>query len=78
MIAPCASLPLGVEPAAAMKNLRRLAVLEDSALLGEYGYIRSDRLFATDGTRRRGGNYHPLLHGSSPGNVAAGLWQRLT
>jgi cyclic beta-1,2-glucan synthetase len=39
VVAPyAAALALGVEPAAAMKNLRRLATLDGSALLGEYGY----------------------------------------
>ncbi|MFL6506180.1 MAG: glucoamylase family protein, partial [Candidatus Udaeobacter sp.] len=42
VVAPYASaLALGVEPTAAMKNLRRLAVLEDSSLLGEYGYYEA-------------------------------------
>src|SRR5436190_7990197 len=39
VVAPyAAALALGVEPAAAMKNLRRLATLGNSELLGEYGY----------------------------------------
>ncbi|HEY3654962.1 MAG TPA: glucoamylase family protein, partial [Steroidobacteraceae bacterium] len=42
VVAPyAAALALGVEPAAAMKNLRRLAILEDSELLGEYGYYEA-------------------------------------
>jgi cellobiose phosphorylase len=42
VVAPyAAALALGVEPAAAMKNLRRLAVIEDSGLLGEYGYYEA-------------------------------------
>jgi len=42
VVAPYASaLALGVEPAAAMKNLRRLATLGDSALLGDYGYYEA-------------------------------------
>ncbi len=42
VVAPyAAALALGVEPAAAMKNLRRLAILYDSALLGEYGYYEA-------------------------------------
>ena len=42
VVAPyAAALALGVEPAAAMKNLRRLAILYDSALLGEYGYFEA-------------------------------------
>ena len=42
MIAPyAAALALGVEPAAAMKNLRRLAIMGDSALLGDYGYCEA-------------------------------------
>src|SRR6059058_3008124 len=35
------ALALGVEPAAAAKNLRRLANLGDSALLGDYGYYEA-------------------------------------
>jgi len=42
VVAPyAAALALGVEPAAAMKNLRRLANLGDSALLGDYGYYEA-------------------------------------
>ena len=42
MVAPYATaLALGVEPAAAMKNLRRLANLGDSTLLGDYGYYEA-------------------------------------
>ncbi|HST09427.1 MAG TPA: glucoamylase family protein, partial [Terriglobales bacterium] len=42
VIAPYATaLALGVEPAAAMKNLRRLANLGDSTLLGDYGYYEA-------------------------------------
>ena len=74
VVAPyAAALALGVEPAAAMKNLRRLANLDDSSIARRIRLLRSDRLFATHGTRRRGGNHHPLLHGSSPGNVAPRL-----
>ena len=42
VVAPYAAvLALGVEPAAATKNLRRLATLGDSTLLGDYGYYES-------------------------------------
>ena len=42
VVAPyAAALALGVEPAAAMKNLRRLAILGDSALLSDYGYYEA-------------------------------------
>src|SRR6266496_3199931 len=42
VVAPyAAALALGVEPAAAMKNLRRLATLGDSALFGDYGYYEA-------------------------------------
>src|SRR5213592_2571002 len=42
VVAPyAAALALGVEPAAAMKNLRRLAILYDSALLADYGYYEA-------------------------------------
>ena len=42
VVAPyAAALALGVEPAAAMKNLRRLAILGDSSLLGDYGYYEA-------------------------------------
>ena len=42
VVAPYATaLALGVEPAAAMKNLRRLANLGDSTLLGNYGYYEA-------------------------------------
>ncbi len=42
VVAPyAAALALSVEPAAAMKNLRRLAILGDSALLGDYGYYEA-------------------------------------
>ncbi|MGE5213398.1 MAG: GH36-type glycosyl hydrolase domain-containing protein [Nitrospirota bacterium] len=42
VVAPyAAALALGVEPAAAMKNLRRIATLDESALLGDYGYYEA-------------------------------------
>jgi cyclic beta-1,2-glucan synthetase len=42
VVAPyAAALALGVEPAAAMKNLRRIASLDGSALLGDYGYYEA-------------------------------------
>src|SRR5881409_1122763 len=42
VIAPYATaLALGVEPAAAMKNLRRIARLGNSALLADYGYYEA-------------------------------------
>ena len=42
VVAPyAAALALGVEPAAAIKNLRRLATVYDSALLGDYGYYEA-------------------------------------
>jgi cyclic beta-1,2-glucan synthetase len=42
VVAPyAAALALGVEPAAAMKNLRRIANLDHSALLGDYGYYEA-------------------------------------
>jgi cellobiose phosphorylase len=42
VIAPyAAALALGVEPVAAMKNLRRLATAYDTALLGDYGYYEA-------------------------------------
>src|SRR5207244_575820 len=42
VVAPyAAALALGVEPAAAMRNLRRLATLGESALLDDYGYYES-------------------------------------
>jgi cellobiose phosphorylase len=42
VVAPyAAALALGVEPAAAMKNLRRLARLGNSPLLGDYGYYEA-------------------------------------
>jgi cyclic beta-1,2-glucan synthetase len=42
VVAPySAALALGVEPAAAIKNLRRLANLGDSALLSNYGYYEA-------------------------------------
>src|SRR5947199_2072268 len=42
VIAPYATaLALGVEPAAAMKNLRRIARLGNPALLGDYGYYEA-------------------------------------
>jgi len=42
VVAPYATaLGLGVEPAAAVKNLRKLAILGDSALLGDYGYYEA-------------------------------------
>jgi cellobiose phosphorylase len=42
VVAPyAAALALGVEPAAAVKNLRRLASLGDSALVGDYGYYEA-------------------------------------
>jgi cyclic beta-1,2-glucan synthetase len=49
VIAPyAAALALGVQPAAAVKNLRRLATMGDSALLGDHGYYE-----AVDYSRRR-------------------------
>ncbi len=42
VIAPyAAALALGVQPAAAVKNLRKLATLADSTLLGGYGYYEA-------------------------------------
>ena len=42
VVAPYASaLALSVEPAPATKNLRRLALLGDSAMLGDYGYYEA-------------------------------------
>ena len=42
VVAPyAAALALGVEPAAAVKNLRRIATLDHSALLGDYGYYEA-------------------------------------
>ena len=42
VVAPYATaLALGVQPAAAMKNLRRLATLGNSTLLGDYGYYEA-------------------------------------
>jgi cyclic beta-1,2-glucan synthetase len=42
VVAPYATtLALGVEPSTAMKNLRRLATLGGSAVLGEYGYYEA-------------------------------------
>ena len=42
VVAPyAAALALGLEPAAAIRNLRRLATLGDSSLLGEYGYYEA-------------------------------------
>ena len=42
VVAPyAAALALGVEPAAAMKNLRRLAIPDGSGLLGDYGYYEA-------------------------------------
>jgi cyclic beta-1,2-glucan synthetase len=42
VVAPyAAALALGVEPAAAMKNLRRIARLGNSALLSDYGYYEA-------------------------------------
>ena len=42
VVAPyAAALALGVEPAAAMKNLRRIATLDHSALLGDYGFYEA-------------------------------------
>ena len=42
VVAPyAAALALGVEPAAAIKNLRRLATLGNSTLLGDYGYYEA-------------------------------------
>lgn len=42
VVAPyAAALALGVEPAAAIKNLRRIANLDHSALLGDYGYYEA-------------------------------------
>ncbi len=79
VVAPyAAALALGVEPAAAMKNLRRLATLGNSTLARRLRLLRGDRLFATDRTRRRGRNHHSLLHGASPGDVAPRLRQCFT
>ncbi len=42
VVAPYATaLALGVEPVTAVKNLRRLATLGDSTMLGDYGYIEA-------------------------------------
>jgi len=42
VVAPyAAALALGVEPAAAIRNLRRLAALGNSTLLGDYGYFEA-------------------------------------
>lgn len=42
VVAPyAAALALGVEPSTAIKNLRRLATLGDSAMLGQYGYYEA-------------------------------------
>lgn len=42
VVAPyAAALALGVEPAAAMKNLRRLATVDGSAVLADYGYYEA-------------------------------------
>src|ERR1051325_6004952 len=42
VVAPyAAALALGVEPAAAMRNLRRLATLDGSAVLADYGYYEA-------------------------------------
>jgi cyclic beta-1,2-glucan synthetase len=42
VVAPyAAALALGVQPAAAVKNLRKLATLADSTLLGDYGYYEA-------------------------------------
>ena len=42
VVAPyAAALALGVEPVAAVKNLRKLATLGNSALLGDYGYYEA-------------------------------------
>jgi cyclic beta-1,2-glucan synthetase len=42
VVAPyAAALALGLQPAAAVKNLRKLATLADSALLGDYGYYEA-------------------------------------
>src|SRR5437016_840615 len=42
VVAPyAAALALGVQPAVAMKNLRRLATLGNSALFGDYGYYEA-------------------------------------
>ena len=42
VVAPYAvALALGVEPVAATKNLRRLAMLGDTALVGDYGYYEA-------------------------------------
>jgi len=60
VVAPyAAALALGVEPAAAMKNLRRLANLDDSALLSDYGYYE-----AIDYSRRTepGGSAGIIIH----------------
>jgi cyclic beta-1,2-glucan synthetase len=60
VVAPyAAALALGVEPVAAMKNLRRIATLDHSALLGEYGYYE-----AIDYSRRTepGGTAGIIIH----------------
>jgi cellobiose phosphorylase len=60
VVAPyAAALALGVEPAAAIKNLRRLAILGDSALLNGYGYYE-----AIDYSRRTepGGSAGIIIH----------------
>src|SRR5438045_8639479 len=42
VVAPyAAALALGVQPVAAMKNLRRLATLDGSAVLADYGYYEA-------------------------------------
>ena len=55
VVAPYATaLALGVEPAAAMKNLRRLANVGDSTLLGDYGYYEASIILAArNSTARR-------------------------
>ena len=60
VVAPYASaLALGVEPAAAMENLRRLATLGDGAMVGDCGYFE-----AIDYTRQRepGGEAGIVVH----------------
>ena len=76
VVAPyAAALALGVEPAAAMKNLRRLASAGRLDASRRLRLLRVDRLFAAHRTRGCGRNHNPLLHGASPGDVAARLRQ---
>jgi cyclic beta-1,2-glucan glucanotransferase len=60
VVAPyAAALALGVEPVTAVKNLRRLATLGDSAMLGDYGFYE-----AIDYSRRTepGGEDGIIIH----------------